>query len=405
MSQQTLAPRAATPAPEHGPTARDVRRLQVLTLIFELRAFIALAVLIVVFGSLSDSFLAVDNLITMTKHVAINAVLALGMLLVILKGGIDLSVGSIVGLSGIVCGELLGGIRVPGTDTIAYPPVWVVVILAIAVGTFVGLLNGVLVTKFNVAPFIATLGMLYVARGTALLISGGSTYPDLGGQPALGNTGFSFIGNGRPLGLPFSIWVMVALALAATVLLVLTPFGRWLYATGGNERASELSGVPVRRVKTVVYMISGACAAVTGIIIASELTSAAPQAGESFELNAIAAVVIGGAALSGGRGNVRGTLVGAFVIGFLADGLVILGVSTFWQIFIKGAVIILAVMLDQGQQRFQRRGAAVAATVAAEQSTPAGTPSGDTTPPASSDAPPTSAPGSSRHEGTTTTHG
>ena len=404
MSQQTRAPRASTPTPEHGPTARDVRRLQVLTLIFELRAFIALAVLIVVFGSLSDSFLAVDNLITMTKHVAINAVLALGMLLVILKGGIDLSVGSIVGLSGIVCGELLGGIRVPGTDTIAYPPVWVVVVLAIAVGTFVGLLNGVLVTKFNVAPFIATLGMLYVARGTALLISGGSTYPDLGGQPALGNTGFSFIGNGRPLGLPFSIWVMIALALAATVLLVLTPFGRWLYATGGNERASELSGVPVRRVKTIVYMISGACAAVTGIIIASELTSAAPQAGESFELNAIAAVVIGGAALSGGRGNVRGTLVGAFVIGFLADGLVILGVSTFWQIFIKGAVIILAVMLDQGQQRFQRRGAAVAATVAAEQSTP-GQSTGDSTPAASSDAPHTSAPGSSRHEGTTTTHG
>ena len=160
---------------------------------------------------------------------------------------------------------------------------------------------------------------------------------------------------------------MIALALATTLLLTKAPFGRWLYATGGNERASELSGVPVRRVKTVVYMLSGACAAVTGIIIASELTSAAPQAGETFELNAIAAVVIGGAALSGGRGNVRGTLVGAFVIGFLADGLVILGVSTFWQIFIKGAVIILAVMLDQGQQRFQRKGAAVAATVEAEQ--------------------------------------
>ena len=210
--------------------------------------------------------------------------------------------------------------------------------------------------------------MLYVARGTALLISGGSTYPNLGGNPELGNTGFSYIGNGRPLGLPFSIWVMIVLGAGRPpLLLTKSPFGRWLYATGGNERASELSGVPVRRVKTVVYMVSGACAAVTGIIIASELTSAAPQAGETFELNAIAAVVIGGAALSGGRGNVRGTLVGAFVIGFLADGLVILGVSTFWQIFIKGAVIMLAVMLDQGQQRFQRKGAAVAATVEAEQ--------------------------------------
>jgi erythritol transport system permease protein len=159
---------------------------------------------------------------------------------------------------------------------------------------------------------------------------------------------------------------MVILALLVTLLLRRAAFGRWLYATGGNERAAELSGVPVRRVKTLVYVISGTCAAMAGIIIASELTSAAPQAGETFELNAIAAVVIGGAALSGGRGTVRGTLVGAFVIGFLADGLVILGVSTFWQIFIKGAVIILAVILDQGQQGFQRRGAAASAVVAAE---------------------------------------
>ncbi len=384
---QTLAPSISSPT-DDGPTDKDVRRLRVLNMIFELRAFIALGVLIIVFGSLSDSFLTVTNLITMTKHVAINAVLALGMLMVILKGGIDLSVGSIVGLSGVVCGELLGGIRLPGTDTIAFPPVWVVVVLAIVVGTIVGLVNGILVTRFNVAPFIATLGMLYVTRGTALLISGGTTYPNLGGQGDLGNTGFSYIGNGRPLGLPFSIWVMIVLALAATLLLTKAPFGRWLYATGGNERASELSGVPVRRVKTLVYMISGACAAVTGIIIASELTSAAPQAGESFELNAIAAVVIGGAALSGGRGNVRGTLVGAFVIGFLADGLVILGVSTFWQIFIKGAVIIVAVMLDQGQQRFQRKGAAVAATVEAEH------------------APHSSRAGASTDsEGTTTSHG
>jgi erythritol transport system permease protein len=402
---QTLAPNPSSHL-EQGPTDKDVRRLKVLNAIFELRAFIALAVLIIVFSSLSDSFLTVTNLITMTKHVAINAVLALGMLLVILKGGIDLSVGSIVGLSGVVCGELLGGIRLPGTETIAFPPVWVVVIIAIMVGTFVGSINGLLVTRFNVAPFIATLGMLYVARGTALLISGGSTYPNLGGQPALGNTGFSYIGNGRPLGLPFSIWVMIVLALATTLLLTKAPFGRWLYATGGNERASELSGVPVRRVKTLVYMFSGACAAVTGIIIASELTSAAPQAGETFELNAIAAVVIGGAALSGGRGNVRGTLVGAFVIGFLADGLVILGVSTFWQIFIKGAVIILAVILDQGQQRFQRKGAAVAATVEAEHAAPEPPPD-DSRGPSLDDGTHASRPGttSPSEDSTTTTHG
>jgi erythritol transport system permease protein len=344
--------------------AAEARRLKLFNTVFELRAFIALGVLILIFGVLSDSFLTVDNLITMTKHVAINAVLALGMLLVILKGGIDLSVGSIVGLSGVVAGELLTGVRVGGV--VAYPSVWVVVVCCLAVGAFVGTINGVLVTRFKVAPFIATLGMLYVARGAALLISDGTTYPDLAGEESLGNTGFSWIGGGRPLGLPVSIWIMVILALLVTLLLRRAAFGRWLYATGGNERAAELSGVPVQRVKTLVYVISGACAAMAGVIIASELTSAAPQAGETFELNAIAAVVIGGAALSGGRGTVRGTLVGAFVIGFLADGLVILGVSTFWQIFIKGAVIILAVMLDQGQQRFQRRGAAASAVVAAE---------------------------------------
>jgi erythritol transport system permease protein len=364
--------RAGAPAPARiettgpPPQAPDRRpaeagRLKLLNLVLELRAFIALAVLIVVFGLLSDSFLTVTNLVTMTKHVAINGVLALGMLLVILKGGIDLSVGSIIGLSGVLAGELLGGVPLGVFGVLAYPPVWAVVVLCLAAGAAVGALNGALVTRFRVAPFIATLGMLYVIRGAALLISDGSTYPNLGGSPELGNTGFDFLGSGRPLGLPTAIWIMVILGVAITLLLRKAPFGRWLYATGGNERAAELSGVPVPRVKTWAYVISGACAAMAGLIMASELTSAAPQAGESYELNAIAAVVIGGAALSGGRGTVRGTLVGAFVIGFLADGLVILGVSTFWQILIKGAVIILAVVLDQSQQRFQRRRAAVSA--------------------------------------------
>ncbi|WP_431914632.1 ABC transporter permease [Nonomuraea jabiensis] len=362
MTSTASRPAAETARPDRA--AATARRMSLLNVAFELRAFIALAVLIVVFSVLSDAFLTVPNLITMTKHVAINGVIALGMLLVILKGGIDLSVGSIVGLAGVVAGELLGGLHVGGV--IAYPPVWVVIVLCVAVGMAVGLINGILVTRFNVAPFIATLGMLYVARGAAMLISNGATYPNLGGNPALGNTGFELLGSGRPLGLPTSIWIMIALAVVVTLLLAKSPFGRWLYATGGNERAADLSGVPIRRVKTIVYVISGACAAVAGLIIASELTSAAPQAGETYELNAIAAVVIGGAALSGGRGTVRGTLVGAFVIGFLADGLVILGVSTFWQILIKGAVIILAVMLDQGQQRFKRRGAAAAAVAASK---------------------------------------
>jgi erythritol transport system permease protein len=366
----TLTNDHAALARQHRQATAEARRLKTLNTIFELRAFIALGVLIIVFALLSDSFLTVDNLITMTKHVAINAVLALGMLLVILKGGIDLSVGSIVGLSGVIAGELLKGVHLSIFGVIAYPPVWAVVILCVAAGAVVGTINGILVTRLNVAPFIATLGMLYVARGAALLISGGTTYPNLAGDPSTHNTGFDWIGGGRPLGLPVAIWIMIILALLVAVLLRSTAFGRWLYATGGNERATQLTGVPVQRVKTIVYMVSGACAAMSGLIIASELTSAAPQAGDSFELNAIAAVVIGGAALSGGRGTVRGTLVGAFVIGFLADGLVILGVSTFWQIVIKGTVIVVAVILDQSQQRFQRRGAAASAVAVAAAAEP-----------------------------------
>lgn len=360
------APRTAADVP----STAEGRRLKLANMLFELRAFIALIVIIVVFGLLSDAYLTWDNLVTMTKHVAINAILAIGMLMVILTGGIDLSVGSIVGLAGIVAGVLLEGLHLGFANTILYLPVWGVILVAIMVGTGVGAVNGVLVTRFSVAPFIATLGTLYMARGAALLISDGETYPNLGGSPALGNTGFDFLGSGRIAGIPTSIWLMAAFAVAAVLLTRKTPFGRWIYALGGNARAAELAGVPVRKVTTRVYMISGACAAVAGLIIASELTSAAPQAGNTFELNAIAAVVIGGASLSGGRGNVRGVLIGAFVIGFLADGLVILGVSTFWQTVIKGAVIVLAVILDQGQQRVQRRGAAIAAAAATPPRTP-----------------------------------
>ena len=349
--------------------ATGTGRLRLVNAILELRAFIALIVLIIVFSLLSDSYLTYDNLVTMTRHVAINALLAIGMLMVILTGGIDLSVGSIVGLAGIVAGVLLEGLTIGFLDVTLFPPVWAVVIIVLAVGAGVGAINGTVITRFGVAPFIATLGMLYVARGAALLISNGETYPNLGGSPELGNTGFEWLGSGEILTIPVSIWIMVLFAVVAIFVTKRAPFGRWVYAIGGNERAAELAGVQVNKVKRRVYMISGVCAAMAGLIIASELTSAAPQAGETFELNAIAAVVIGGASLSGGRGAVRGALIGAFVIGFLADGLVIVGVSTFWQIVIKGAVIVLAVILDQSQQRIQRRGAAAAAAAQVAEST------------------------------------
>jgi erythritol transport system permease protein len=325
-------------------------------LLTEGRAFVALAVIVIVFSSLSPNYLSISNVVVMTRHVGLNALLAIGMLLVILTAGIDLSVGSTVGLSGVLAGfMLMQGIQIPGTQTVLYPSVWVIVVLCLASGGLVGLLNGVLITRFKVAPFITTLGTLYVVRGSALLLAKGETFNDMTGKPELGNTGFSVLGLGKFLGLPTGVWVMVVVALMTAILLRKTVFGRWLYALGGNERAAELSGVPIKRVKIWVYTLSGICAAATGLIIASELTAGAPQTGQSYELNAIAAVVIGGAALSGGRGHIRGTLLGAFVIGFLGDGLVIVGVSSFWQMVIQGSVIILAVALDEAQQGAKKK--------------------------------------------------
>jgi erythritol transport system permease protein len=283
-----------------------------------------------------------------------NAILAVGMLMVILNGGIDLSVGSVVGLSGVIAGWLLQGMHIPLTDLVAYPQVWVVILLSLAVGAFVGWLNGVIISRFGVAPFVATLGMLYMARGAALLITNGETFTEIAGDPSLGNTGFVTILFANPLGIPMPVWIMIVVAIGASVLLNRTPFGRWLYASGGNERASILSGLPIKRIQTWVYVISAACAAMVGLLLVADLKAAVPKAGEFYELNAIAAVVIGGAALSGGRGTVRGTIIGAFVIGFLVDGLVLVGVSVFWQVVIKGAVIVFAVAIDQAQQRLQK---------------------------------------------------
>ena len=343
------------------------------------RALIALALIIIVFALMSDKYLAPDNIILMIKHVAMNAILALGMLVVILNGGIDLSVGSIVGLAGIVSGYALQGINVPFSDLLAYPAAWVAIVLGLAVGAFVGWVNGILISKFKIAPFIATLGMLYVARGVAQLISNGETFTKIFGQDKLGNTGFVSFLAGSPLGIPMPIWIMVLFAVLFSILLTRTPFGRWLYATGGNERAAELSGVPVKRVQTRIYVISGICAAMVGLLLTADLPGATPQAGLFYELNAIAAVVLGGAALSGGRGTVRGTIIGAFVIGFLVDGLVIVGVDTFVQTVIRGAVIILAVGLDQFQQRMQAA-SAVRRAKAGIQKTPTGGAGGQKTP-------------------------
>ncbi len=232
-----------------------------LLLILKLRTFIALIAVVVFFCLMAPNFVSVGNAVIVSKHVAINAFLAIGMTFVILTGGIDLSVGAIVGLVGMVAGALvLYGIPIELLGIVIYPNVWEIIGIALLVGTFVGLVNGLLVTQLQVAPFIATLGMLYVARGTALLMSGGATFPNLVGKADLGNEGFPTLGAGTILGIPLSIWLLLVLALIAAYVALKTPFGRQIYAVGGNERAATLSGVNVNRVKLVVYMVSGLCA-------------------------------------------------------------------------------------------------------------------------------------------------
>ena len=320
--------------------------------LLRLRAVVALVVLTVVFALLSPEFLTTGNMIILVKHVAINAILAVGMTFVILSGGIDLSVGSIAGLAGMIAGALITqGIVLAPFGVVIFPHASLVIALALLAGMAMGAINGLLVAHLRVAPFIATLGLLYVARGAALLLSGGSTYPNLGGSPDIGNTGFTWVGAGGLLGVPVPIWIMTLVAAAAVFIATRTPFGRQVYAVGGNERAALMAGVQVSRVKLRVYVISGLCAALVGVLVAAQLGASHPATGETFELNAIAAVVLGGTSLMGGRGTIVGTLIGAFVIGVLADGLVLLGVSEFWQMVIKGLVIVLAVILDQFQRR------------------------------------------------------
>lgn len=353
---------AAKPLVPPGAPARGASGLDPLRILLEGRAFFALIAIIVVFSLLSPVYFSTSNFLIMASHVAIFGLLAIGMLIVILTGGIDLSVGSTLGLCGVVAGWLMQGVQVDAAGVVLYPPVWVVVLLTCALGAAVGAVNGVLIAWFKVPAFVATLGVLYVARGFALLLTNGLTYNNLGGQEALGNTGFHWLGFNTLAGVPIGVWVLGVVAAVAAVLLNRTAFGRWVYATGGNARAAELSGVPVPRTTITVYVLSGVFAAIAGLVLSSQLTSAGPTAGTTYELTAIAAVVVGGAALTGGRGTVRGTLLGAFVIGFLSDGLVIIGVSSYWQTVFTGAVIVLAVLLNSIQYRRRAPAAPAAAT-------------------------------------------
>jgi ribose/xylose/arabinose/galactoside ABC-type transport system permease subunit len=335
---------------------KRITKTDVQSFLLRGRAFIALILVTVVFSLLSPSFLTRTNLVIMSKHVATNAIVAIGMTFVILTAGIDLSVGSVVGMVAMIAGGLINeGIIIPQLGIIIYPHTWMIMVISLIIGTLAGALVGYIITRFNVAPFIATLGMFYVARGIAGLRNNGYTFPNLVGSAEYGNTGFEILGAETFLGVNYSIWLMIILTLIAHIITKRTPFGRHVYSIGGNEHAAELSGVRVSRTKIIVYSISGFCSALVGLIIASQLVASHPEIGDAFEMNAIAAVVLGGTSLAGGRGGMGGTLIGAFVIGVLNDGLVMMGVSSFWQKVIKGAVIVFAVIIDQVQARMQER--------------------------------------------------
>ncbi|HMB64997.1 MAG TPA: hypothetical protein VKN36_18090 [Eudoraea sp.] len=309
--------------------------------LFRFQSIIALVVLCIVLTILSDKFLTPENGWNIMRQISINVCISVGMTWVILTKGIDLSVGSMLAFAGaITAGLLKNGIEIPSMNIFLEFTVFGAIFAGLLIGGGLGTFNGWMITKFKVPPFVATLAMLTIARGATMLWTGG--FPITG----FGDT-FAFIGTGWFLGIPMPVWIMVIVVAIAIVITKKTVFGRHIYAVGGNESAARLSGINIKKVKVWVYAIAGILSAVGGIILVSRLDSAQPNAGMSYELDSIAAVVIGGTSLSGGRGTIMGTVQGALIIGVLNSGLVLLNVSPFWQQIIKGFVILIAVILDR----------------------------------------------------------
>ena len=305
------------------------------------QSFIALLLLCVALSLLSNKFLTIENGWNVLRQISVNVCISVGMTLVVLTAGIDLSVGSVLAFSGAVAAGLLkSGIAWPAHDLFIGFTLLGTIFSALLVGSALGFFNGWMITKFKVPPFVATLAMLTIARGLTMLWTKG--YPISGLGPK-----FDYIGSGWLLGIPVLVWISAITVALAVLLVKKTPLGRYIYAIGGNEQAARLSGIHINRVKIIVYTIGGILAAVGGIMVTSRLDSAQPNAGASYELDSIAAVVIGGTSLSGGRGTIMGTVLGAIIIGVLNNGLVLLDVSPFWQQVIKGGVILLSVIVDK----------------------------------------------------------
>ncbi|MEB8068791.1 ABC transporter permease subunit [Mammaliicoccus fleurettii] len=294
--------------------------------------FIGLILLIVVISIMNSAFLDLSNLLNLLRQVSINGLIAFGMTFVILTGGIDLSVGSILALSSAFTAILITS----GLDPI------VALIVGVLGGFLLGVFNGILVTFGSMAPFIATLATMTIFRGLTLVVTDGNPITSLGDSYM-----FQLFGKGYFFGIPVPAVTMIIVFIVLAIILQKTTFGRHTYAIGGNEVASKISGIKVNRVKILIYGISGLMSALAGAILTSRLNSAQPTAGTSYELDAIAAVVLGGTSLAGGKGRIVGTLIGVLIIGVLNNGLNLLGVSSFYQQVVKGIVILIAVLIDR----------------------------------------------------------
>lgn len=303
--------------------------------------FIAVVALIILMSILSPYFLTPRNIFNLLRVSSITGLLAIGMMFAILARGIDLSVGSVLALTAAVIALLLG------PEKQSTVPLALAILITLAVGAGAGLLNGLVTTKLHVDSFVVTLGMLTIARGATLLL--------LQGRPAqIGNDFFNGISRSDVFGVPVPVIVFAVVVVISSLILNRTPFGRYVYATGSNPESAFLSGVKTDRIRTLTFVISGLLAALGGIMLASRLFSATPILGEGFELDAIAAVVIGGTSLMGGRGSVMGTVAGVLIIGIVNNGLNLLNVSPYYQLIVRGLILVFAIVLDQFWHRVRR---------------------------------------------------
>lgn len=310
---------------------KDKKSRDIKGFIAQYGVIVGLLAILIFFTVMKAKFMTLDNIVNMLRQTSINGLLAVGMTFVVLTGGIDLSVGSIVGAAGMFA-------ALAARTEVGFP--WpVAVLVGLAVGLLLGTVNGVVVSYLKVPAFIATLGMLSIARGVTFMASDAKPVPGL-------SKGFLTIGGGGIGILPYPVLILAGVLVICFIVLYKTRFGRYVFATGGNPTSARVSGINVKRITCSVYMISGLLAGLAGIILTSRVTSGLAQSGNGYEVDAIAAAVIGGTSLSGGRGRLWGTIVGFLIMGVMNNGLDMMAVSSYWQLVIKGLIIIGAVMLD-----------------------------------------------------------